>query len=32
MAADLLSLILGGSSLAREAESEATGQELVISA
>ena len=27
---DLLSLILGGSSPAREAESEATGRELVI--
>ena len=31
VAADLLSLILGGSSPAREAESEATGRELVIS-
>ena len=31
VAADLLSLILSGSSLAKEAESEATGQELVIS-
>ena len=30
VAVDLLSLILGGSSLAREAESEATGRELVI--
>ena len=29
--ADLLSLILSGSSLAREAESEMTGRELVIS-
>ena len=31
MAADLLSLLPGGSSPAREAESEATGRELVIS-
>ena len=30
VAADLLSLIPGGSSLAREVESEATGHELVI--
>ena len=30
MVADLLSLIPGGSSPAREAESEATGRELVI--